>query len=126
MRWLLFFVLLLMCFSGFAQKKDTIYYNKYWNKSKKKNAEYYRPVPLKKENNLFVILDYYKDGTLQFKGYSAEETKDVFDGEAVWYYENGQVMLKQNFKNGNILGAEESYFRDGAVLSSGVYLDGKK
>ena len=93
MRWLLFFVLLLMCFSGFAQKKDTIYYNKYWNKSKKKNAEYYRPVPLKKENNLYKLLilggselNFFGGRKDSFIEIDALFGKELFITD--WFYEN--------------------------------------
>lgn len=114
-----------LSFSITAQEKDTIFYNKYWRKTTKDKAFFYRPLPLQKEGNLFVLKDYYIDGKLQMKAYSSSNKKDIFEGKTTWYYENGQISSERNYIKNTPHGQEKSYFRDGALLSEGIYKSGK-
>lgn len=123
-----FFATLLLfslSFSITAQEKDTIFYDKYWRKTTKDKAFFYRPLPSQKEGNLFVLKDYYIDGKLQMKAYSSSNKKDVFEGKTTWYYENGQISSERNYIKNTPHGQEKSYFRDGALLSEGIYKSGK-
>ncbi len=117
--------ILLLGFKGFTQKKDTIFYDKYWNKSLKKDALYYRLTPPKMVNNLFEIRDYYMDGTLQMKGFSTSSNKSVFQGDVIWYYPNGSITVHKTYEHGKLTGEESSYFKDGSLMSKGVYKNGK-
>ncbi|MEL6916670.1 MAG: hypothetical protein AAFO99_02965, partial [Bacteroidota bacterium] len=126
MRFFIRLLALLYIFIGFSQTKDTVYFDKYWNKTVKDKAFFYRPIPLKKQGDLYVIKDYFVGGRIQMEGFSLSVDKDVFEGKAIWYYESGQQMLVRRFSNGKLVGKETSYFRDGTLLSSGFYEEGRK
>lgn len=124
MRYIFSFTFFLIFTFSFSQVKDTIYYSKYWSKTTKSNAEYFRPFPFQKENNLYVVKDYYKGGKLQMKGYSLSNEKDIWEGKVEWYYPNGQVQLIQHYKNGKLYGNQKSFFRDGKLLSDAQFENG--
>ena len=58
-------ILLLSIATNLMAQKDTLYYkldtvwHTNWLPSSKKDAEFYRPMPLKKVGNLYQIKDYY-------------------------------------------------------------------
>jgi len=126
MRFYTCLIALVITFSCLSQVNDTIYYDTYWDKTKKDKAVYYRPLPLKKQDGLYVVKDYFINGNLQMEAFSTSLKNDVFQGDVIWYYDNGQISLKQTFDKGKTIGNEVSYFRDGTLMSSGVYKNGSK
>ena len=121
---IIFFILFSCCHLLFSQLKDTIYYNKYWNKSTKETAHFFRPMPLEKQHNLYLIKDYYGNGNIQMKAFSSKEKEDVFEGKTTWYYEKGGVKTERHYENGKIVGPEKSYFINGNLRSLGTYKNG--
>ncbi|WP_400076417.1 hypothetical protein [Winogradskyella sp. R77965] len=119
-------IFLVFMYLGFSQASDTLYYNAYWSKTTKDKALFYRLLPLQKKGSLYVVKDYYIDGTLQMEAFSSSEQKDVFQGDVIWYYANGKKRLQQTFKDHKIEGREKSYFRDGTLMSSGLYKNGRQ
>ena len=80
-----------------------------------------------KRNNL-----YYKKFTdVPFTGEISGKRNGKFkkgkkDGLWETYYENGQLLFKENYKNGKRDGLSEWYLLDGQLSEKGNYKDGKK
>ena len=53
-------------------------------------------------------------------------SKVPFTGSFVRYYENGQLRVKGNYKEGKEHGLRESYFKNGQLRIKGNYKDGKR
>lgn len=133
----------------FAQKSDSIYYDKDWEVTTKANASYYRLMPLKQIGELVLLQDFYINGTQQFEGYTLKANENVYIGDIIWYDENGndenfkqyrndtknltllyyhsngKVRKKVQYKNGVKDGEAIIYSTDGAVLMKGIYVKGK-
>lgn len=133
----------------FAQKSDSIYYNKDWEVTTKANASFYRLMPLKQIGELVLLQDFYINGTQQFEGYTLKANENAYVGDIIWYDENGndenfkqyrndtknltllyyhtngKVRKKVQYKNGVKDGETIIYATDGTVLMKGIYAKGK-
>ncbi len=131
-----------------AQKKDTIYYDAAWEKTTKKNATFYRPMPLLVVNELKLIRDYYKNGNLQMQGYVMRKDEKKYVGMTFWYnedgsdnesiqhsvlfgkaklsffYANGKILMTTQYKNGRRNGENIVFDTNGSILYKGIYIDG--
>ena len=99
--------------------KLTEYYDDKWKRCKQKDASYYRLVTYESENKpKGVVRDFYIDGQLQseftcpYLDYD-DEGKNFHEGEATWYYTNGQVQQKRYYFNNNINGINTFYYENG-------------
>lgn len=66
---------------------------------------------------------YYPDSTLAEKG---NYSNDMKEGEWIQYHENGNLMLKTNYKNGELDGMLESWYFTGKPQFRGSYVKNKK
>lgn len=57
--------------------------------------------------------------------YVVGESK-AFTGKLVGKYSNGQVKICEEYKNGLANGTETRYYKNGEILYTGNYVDGKK
>ncbi|WP_159086004.1 toxin-antitoxin system YwqK family antitoxin [Flavobacterium faecale] len=138
----LFFFLITACYS---QEKTAIYYDSDWKVCTKENYTYYRPMPLKEIGDLVFVRDYYKNGNLQMQGYFLKKEQEQKVGDIYWYDENGmdsnssqyynisqvpeltyyypdgKLWKKVNYKNEVKEGATTIYKKDGSVLMSGKF-----
>ncbi|WP_109098335.1 toxin-antitoxin system YwqK family antitoxin [Aquimarina sp. AU58] len=103
------FLLLVIPFMSIAQKKGKIYFDGEWEKTTKKNAVYYRNLPLKKKGDLVYIQDFYINGDPQMTGWAHKNNEKKFEGKVTWYYENRQINTIAHYKNGKIEGAVIEY-----------------
>ncbi|WP_109098334.1 toxin-antitoxin system YwqK family antitoxin [Aquimarina sp. AU58] len=103
------FLLLVIPFMSIAQKKGKIYFDGEWEKTHKKNAVYYRNLPLKKKRDLIYIQDFYINGDPQMTGWAHKNNEKKFEGEVIWYYENRQINTIAHYENGKIKGAVVKY-----------------
>jgi len=101
-------ILTLIFATNLEAQKDTLYFNATWDKTTKQNAEFYRPMPLKKVGGLYQVKNYYSSGNLQMEGYFANVEKEILDGITVWYLKNGQK-------------SKESYTVEAKEKSKGIY-----
>ena len=141
--------LLLFASISFAQniKIDTVYFNADWQETTKANASFYRTI--KKENNLYIVQDYYKNKVLQmdgsftslhpelYEGYfkyytdkgtlikEGEYKKNVEEGEWKLYYDNGRLMRIENYLNGNLSEHLKSYYTNQQIRRDEEYKNGK-
>lgn len=91
--------LLLLIISLTALGQDKIYYDANWNETTSKDYVYYRPLPLKKVGDLLYIQDYFRDGQLQYQGYSYSDDENARVGDAYWYTEEGYDSSTANYEN---------------------------
>ncbi|HIP34117.1 MAG TPA: hypothetical protein EYG89_05280, partial [Bacteroidia bacterium] len=120
MKKLIIILLSLTVINTMAQK-DTIYFNKHWEKVTKDKAKYYRIVPLKKIGDLHQITDYYMNGNPQMEGFWSDIKNEIFEGETKWYFKNGTLSEITNYKNGLKEGLSKSYLITGELKTSGTY-----
>ncbi|KAA5821398.1 hypothetical protein FPF71_16090 [Algibacter amylolyticus] len=104
-------------------QKDTLYFNSNWVKSTKKEASFYRLIPIKKVGDLFEIKDYYTNGNLQMEGYYSNLEDKTFHGEVKWYYENGQLREVRHYNNNVLVGEALYYSKKGFLRAQGIYKD---
>ncbi|WP_284652243.1 toxin-antitoxin system YwqK family antitoxin [Flavobacterium terrisoli] len=122
MKQTVFISFFLFFFIG-VQSQEKVYFDKDWKPSSKENALYYRIV--KKEIDLYLIKDYFIDGKIQFEGYSKVAVDPlVHEGVAQWYYHNGAVERRAEFKNNNPNGRMVTYYSDGKLQSEVGYNNG--
>ena len=110
--------------------KLTEYYDENWKRCKQKDAAYYRQVSYESQNKpKGVVRDYYIDGQLQseftcpYLDYD-EEGKNFHEGEATWYYKNGQVKEKRYYMNNKINGLNTLYYENGEKFQEAYFSDG--
>ncbi len=141
--------LLLLVSISFAQnaKIDTVYFTEDWNETTKAQAEFYRLI--KRESNLYLVQDYYKNKVLQmdgsftslhpelYEGYfkyfnekgilikEGEYRKNVEEGEWKLYYDNGRLMRVENYLHGNLEGNLKSYYPNTKLRREEEYKNGK-
>ncbi|SEK38447.1 Antitoxin component YwqK of the YwqJK toxin-antitoxin module [Aquimarina amphilecti] len=108
-------------FKAFGQN-DTIWYDKTWKTSIKDDAAFYRP-PVSKKGELYLIRDYYIDGSLQMEGTSSNPTNDFWEGVVTWYDTNGKVIQSFTYENNRLEGDFITYYKDKKLTAQ--YKDGR-
>jgi len=108
----------------FAQM-DTIWYDANWKDSDKSKAMYYRPEAQKK-GNLFLHIDYYVSGSKQMEAYSHDKNLANYEGEVVWFFENGTIFQIVHYKKGVLNGKRQVYYPNGKQNNEVSYVDGKQ
>jgi len=110
--------------------KITEYYDENWKRCKQKDAAYYRLVTYEAENKpKGVVKDFYIDGELQsefscpYLDYD-DEGKNFHEGQATWYYKNGQVKEERNYLNNKINGVNTLYYENGQKYQEAEYSNG--
>ena len=126
---------------------DTVYFNNDWHETSKENASFYRCI--KKETDLYLVTDYYKNNKIQmigsftsltpelyegyFKYYSEEGIlikegaykQNVEEGEWKLYYENGKPLREENYFRGKLQGILKGYYASGQLRREEDYKDGR-
>ena len=100
--------LLIILFFGISTvayaQKDTLYLDADWDEVSKEYAEYYRPLPLEKKGNMWLIKDYHMTGVLQFVGHTTDEYKEILHGDVIWYFPDKKIQQKSKYENGVPIG----------------------
>lgn len=105
-----------------AQKK--IFFNQQWEKTKEKNAVYYRIVNA--VDNQFKVEDYFKESNqLQMSGtYTSNKLlNNSREGIFIYYFSNGNKSSEGTYKKGKRVGVWKSWFKNGQLKSEGNYDD---
>ena len=77
-----------------------------------------------KDGKVKGLFEHYRlNGQLLAKGNSND--KGQHDGPWEYYYEDGQLASKENYKNGKMDGLREYYYEDGQLKAKANYKDGK-
>ncbi|MGL4584001.1 MAG: hypothetical protein ACRCVU_13605 [Flavobacterium sp.] len=96
--------------------QDKIYYDANWKETTSKDYVYYRPLPLKKIGDIVYVQDYYKNGQLQYQGYSyADAVDESRIGDAYWYTEDGLNKDSGQYENLTKMKELTYYNQDGSI-----------
>ncbi|MBL1410601.1 toxin-antitoxin system YwqK family antitoxin [Sphingobacterium faecale] len=121
------FILLTILTAHIAQAQSALYFDKDWQETTKDKHVYYRPLPLKKEGELLLLIDYYKGGQLQMQGYIMADNPEVYVGDAYWYDEKGFDTGFRQYKNNSSVKELNYYYPDGSLWQTVNYgTNGKK
>ena len=124
------FSMLFISFCINAQDIETYYYSKDGKSVNKVFADYYRIVSVPSEINPEKLFrDFYMSGKIKGEGrYLSidpfDANKIVFDGECVFYYENGKVDKKFCMINGKYNGPYIEFSPDGKEFIQCEYING--
>lgn len=119
---------LLVVFLGTsAIAQETVWLDANWKKTDKENATFYRPAPEKKGNGYWIV-DYYKNGKVQMKGFSTsnEYDNEQFEGLVKYYHPNGTLSHELNFSDGKLEGNRKEYYESGELKEVAKYKEGKR
>ncbi len=110
-------ILIFLFISHYAssQVKKIVFFDKEWNETTKDKAFYYRSLPLETKNNLILIKDYYISGKPQMIGWADKDNEDFLQGEVKWFYENGNLQILSNYRDGNLQGLRKEFYENGNV-----------
>jgi CHAT domain-containing protein/antitoxin component YwqK of YwqJK toxin-antitoxin module len=111
---------------GRRQGKWCITFNANWNVTTNKDSTtYYRLLNYKDDKPQGLTSDYYFSGQKQFTArLVADRPKEIVEGKANWFHENGTLALEVNFVNGLKEGVEHGYYADGKKYSESFYKSG--
>lgn len=65
---------------------------------------------------------YFPNKTIEISG--RYNNKGRKEGEWIWYYPNGEILLSENWLNGELDGPYIEYDEEGEILAQGEYLEG--
>ena len=108
----------------FAQKTDTIFYDRNWDECTKKQAGYYRiETEIKTQDTTYwAFKDHYIDNNqVQNEGFLAKKDPEVRQGKWVWYYANGKKEMEGDYVKNNRVGTWNFYHNDGGLKKTGNY-----
>ena len=120
MKSTLLILIALIAINTMAQK-DTIYFNKHWQKTTKDKARYYRLIPLEKVGDLYKITDFYLNGNPQMEGFWSDLKNELLEGETKWYFENGKLSEVTTYRDGLKHGLSKTYIENGDLKTEGTY-----
>ncbi|MBS1772719.1 MAG: TonB family protein [Bacteroidetes bacterium] len=143
---IVFIITVVLCnFSAFGNSGDTTFFDKNWNRTKPKNAAYFRP-PLQKVEEMYKVTDYYMSGIKQMESFSLSQDSiiltgytvrydsignkeaegqclnNVESGEWKYYYPGTNILyFIENYFNGQRLGKFTSYYKSGKIKTEENY-----
>jgi len=111
--------------STHAQTK--IWLDENHNETTQDKGVYYRTSPEKKRN-IYVVVDYYKNGNKYREGKADFTTpnKENYRGIVTYFYSNGEVFKKEKYKDGQLDGPYKEFYPTGELRVDGIYNKGKK
>jgi hypothetical protein len=98
---------------------DTLFYNTEWAVCNKINAKYYRII--KRENELFIVFDYYLNDTLQMVAKCKSIYPEIKEGECTYFYENGKPETKGYYHEDKQVGIWKNYNKKGRLINTQDY-----
>jgi TonB family protein len=114
--------LLSILFKSISQV-DTVYFNEAWHEISKEKASFYRCI--KKETNLYLVEDFYRNKTLQMTGSFTSLNPELYEGYFKYYSEAGILIKEGEYKQNIEEGEWKLYYEDGKPLREENYLHGK-
>lgn len=100
-------------------QNDTIFFNAKWKVVPKEDASFFRP-KVKKVGALYKIEDYYINGNVQMRGMSSSAEKDIWEGEVIWYNEDGTPYRQGTYVNSRLHGKFISYSENEKLVANYV------
>jgi len=111
---------------GRRQGNWTLTYDKAWQPTTLKDSiTYYRLLAYKDDKPQGLTTDYYLSGKKQWEArLVADRPKEIADGKAIWYHENGEVSSEVMFVLGLKEGGEIAYYQNKKKYSESLYKNG--
>ncbi|WP_291401586.1 hypothetical protein [Daejeonella sp.] len=106
------------------------YFDKYFNRCTKENQVYYRYIVYRADNiPIDTVKTYYKNGQLYAKVFAVyqdydDEGKSFYEGDAIFYYEDGKIKQRLHLVNNKVSGIDTSYYPNGQMAEQSIYLGG--
>lgn len=105
---------------------DTLWYNKQFKLTEKKNAFIYKVNPYLINNKYIHVYFYKSTNKSHLISYSLDMTDTIYDGKRTFYYENGKVKNIVNYKNNKKDGDYIEYFENSKIAVKGTFYNNKK
>ena len=108
----------------------TEYFDKYFNRCSKEKQVYYRHIVYKADNQpRDTVKTYYKSGQLFSKAFAVyldydDPDKSYYEGDAIFYFENGNIKEKLYLIDNKISGIDTSYYPNGQIASQMNFVGG--
>ncbi len=97
-----------------------------WNETQEGKHKYYRIIDdFFNPNTLHLVRDYYKNDTLQMKGFSTSANSIIKEGTFFYYYQNGKRKTMVNYHENKKVGKEYRWYENGNKQSEGEYIINK-
>lgn len=110
----------------------TEYFDKYFNKCDKEKQVYYRQIIYQAENKpTDTVKTYYKKGQLYAKAFAVyldyeDEDKSFYEGDAIFYFEDGKIKERLYMTNNKVDGTNTSYYPNGQIAEQMNFSSGLK
>lgn len=101
-----------------------VFYDKDWFPAAEADAMYYRTIS-KKDDNSWVVNDYYKNGRLQMSGEATLAFPLVRKGKYQYYYQDGKLSSESNYTENVLNGRSLGYYNTGELQYEYTYAYGK-
>lgn len=122
----LLLLLLSICNSAFAQKKENVYLIKDNGQyvEKQDSADFIRIVQEPdKGSELFMVKEFFKDGNIKSMGLSRKVDPPMYEGTYRSMYHNGKKKQVANFAKGKLTGQVLNYYPNGQLYTCFIYND---
>lgn len=105
---------------------DTIWFDNAWKPQLKKSAAYFRVLSHKeiRFKDFYDFKDFDTTGTILKQGVSTDKKTDAFEGEILYFHDDGSISERKVFKNGFPFGSHIIYYKSGKVKTERTYLFG--
>lgn len=132
MKRIILFLFLLQSCAAYAQRVDTLYYDRAGQIARNTPfADYYRIALYPADSTgRKEFRDFYNSGELRREGYflsidSLDDCKTVLDGALRTYFRDGSILEESCYANGRLHGEYRRYTDEGALSVEAFYYDGE-
>jgi hypothetical protein len=86
-----------------------------WKPTKQSDSvAFYRLITYKDDKPVGVVRDFYLDGKIQSESSLLQDRpEDIFDGVCTWYYNTGEVRIRETYHKGESLNDAKVFFKSG-------------
>ena len=127
MKNLLIIIIVLFSSNIWSQTfSDTIWFDGEWKVKAKDSAVFFRALNHKeiRFKDFYDFKDFDLKGTKIKEGVSLKKEEDTFEGEVIYFHEDGSVSERKIFKNGFPFGSHKIYYNSGKLKTIRTYLFG--
>jgi TonB family protein len=104
-----------------------VYFDSIWKETTKENHKFYRIIKdYYADKEFYKVFDYYKSGVLQMQGTSKTNNGNSREGEFIYYYENGNKKISENYSKSRISGKFFEWYENGNPKLEGEHIESEK
>ena len=118
---LILFASITFCFAQETPKGRIIqYFDKQWKTTDSSAASFFRTV--EEAGRKYIIRDYYISGAIEMEAECSAYTPELKrEGNATWYYENGNIKTKSFYKDNMQEGSSRTFYKNGKAKGELTY-----